>query len=121
MAGYTENIVREIPIVLHDGTTLRKKKDNAECKKRYSEIIIEVNGDEYESNNFRTRPRFCEIFNYFLNNVSKVYSLVPFMMIEMAPKLPYLMCQLLETHVNILRTEEDQLSQLLMVMSGLKF
>ena len=42
--------VREIPIVLHDGTILRKKKEY-EKNKRYSEIIIQVNNNSNESKN----------------------------------------------------------------------
>ena len=44
--------VREIPIVLHDGTILRKKKEY-EKNKRYSEIIIQVNDDANENKNIQ--------------------------------------------------------------------
>ena len=44
--------VREIPILLHDGTILRKKKDRDPAK-RISEIIIEINKDGISTNERR--------------------------------------------------------------------
>ena len=45
MAAKGDTFTREIPITLHDGTILRKKK-HQDKSKRFSEIIVDVNGDK---------------------------------------------------------------------------
>ena len=52
MAAKGDMLTRDIPIILHDGTILRKKR-HQDKSKRFSEIIIDVNGDD----NWNTRDR----------------------------------------------------------------
>ena len=45
MASTGDTFTREIPITLHDGTILRRKR-HQDNSKRYSEIIVDVNGEK---------------------------------------------------------------------------
>ena len=45
MAAKGDTLTREIPITLHDGTILRRKR-HQDPSKRFSEIIIDVNGEK---------------------------------------------------------------------------
>ena len=62
MASQGEALTREIPIVLHDGTILIKKR-NKDKSKRFSEIIVDVNCNKEW--NQRDRTKSVKIpFNY---------------------------------------------------------
>ena len=54
MASQGEALTREIPIVLHDGTILIKKR-NKDKSKRFSEIIVDVNCDKEWNPRDRTK------------------------------------------------------------------
>ena len=54
MSSQSEATTRDIPILLYDGTTVRNKSDSNK-KKRYSEIVVNINGTEDEGPRFRTK------------------------------------------------------------------
>ena len=56
MASKEDTFTREIPITLHDGTILRKKGHQDKAK-RFSEIIVDVNGDSDSDLNIRNRTK----------------------------------------------------------------
>ena len=62
--------VREIPIFLHDGTIVRKKKEK-DSAKRISEIIIEINKDGRCPNERRNGPDLDDLRNEAQNLYKK--------------------------------------------------
>ena len=55
MSSQHEATTRDIPILLYDGTTVRKRIDSNNKMKRYSEIIVNINGTGDEGPRFRTK------------------------------------------------------------------
>ena len=55
MSSQHEATTRDIPILLYDGTTVRKRSDSNNKRKRYSEIVVNVNGTGDEGPRFRTK------------------------------------------------------------------
>ena len=55
--GNNNNYIRDIPITLHDGSVVlrRNKNRNTDETKRYSEIIVDVNGDDDGLRHKRTK------------------------------------------------------------------
>ena len=63
--GNNNNYIRDIPILLHDGSVVlrRNKNRNTDEAKRYSEIIVDVNGDD--NGLIREKRTKYEGFNVF--------------------------------------------------------
>ena len=55
MSSQHEATTRDIPILLYDGTTVRKRIDSNNKMKRYSEIIVNIIGTGDEGPRFRTK------------------------------------------------------------------
>ena len=55
MSSQHEATTRDIPILLYDGTTVRKRIDSNNKMKRYSEFIVNINGTGDERPRFRTK------------------------------------------------------------------
>jgi len=69
MAAKGDIFTRDIPITLHDGTILRKKRHQDQSK-RFSEIIVDVNGDENWNTRDRTNSYSSEL-RFSINGASR--------------------------------------------------
>ena len=74
MSSQHEATTRDIPILLYDGTTVRNRSDSNNKRKRYSEIVVNVNGTGDEGPRLRTKK---VQFQVVLVQVKYLFYLVP--------------------------------------------